>query len=82
MCSVERTGAVVGGQNLENSLLFSLLPGNLDGEELAPDYLLRHTVRSAEKSAWIALEIAGNGRNFAKFASNRTGEGVLPEALA
>jgi hypothetical protein len=29
---------------------------------------LRHTVCSAEKSAWISLKIAGNGRNFAILA--------------
>jgi hypothetical protein len=30
-----------GGQNLANSLLFSLLAGNLAGERLAPDCALR-----------------------------------------
>src|ERR1035441_5410439 len=31
-------------------------------------FSLRHTVWSAEKSAWISLEIAGNGRNSATLA--------------
>jgi hypothetical protein len=38
---------------------------------------LRHTICNAEKSARLALEFAGNGRNFAILASNRTGESVL-----
>jgi hypothetical protein len=72
MCSLERTGAVFGGENLENSLLNSLLAGNLGREELAPDCLLRHTVWSAEKSAWISLEIAEKWAQF-RYSCPETG---------
>jgi hypothetical protein len=56
------------GQNLANSLLFSLLAGNLAGEELAPDCALRHAVWTAEKPGCNSRKIARNGHNFASLA--------------
>src|SRR6266852_1507891 len=65
MCGLEIRSAVFGAQNLQNSLLNSLLAGNLGREWLAPDCLLRHTVWAAEKCGCIPLKIAGNCRNSA-----------------
>jgi hypothetical protein len=59
-----------GGQNLANSLYFSLLAGNFGGEELAPDCALRHAVSNAEKPGCVPRKIAGNHRNSADFALN------------
>jgi hypothetical protein len=41
MYSLEIRSAVLGPQNLQDSLLNSLLAGNLGRERLAPDCLLR-----------------------------------------
>jgi hypothetical protein len=44
MYSLEIRSAVLGPQNLQDSLLNSLLAGNLGREWLAPDSLLRHII--------------------------------------
>ena len=44
MCRLEKESAVLEGTIFKNSLLNSLLAGNLGGERLAPDCLLRHSV--------------------------------------
>ena len=49
-----------GGQNLANSLLFSLLAGNLGGERLAPDCALRHAVCTAERLRSPSAQIRDN----------------------
>jgi hypothetical protein len=68
MYSLEIRSAVFGARNLQNSLLNSLLAGNLGGEWLAPDCLLRHTLWVAEKSGCITARIVENRRNSAGLA--------------
>src|ERR1035441_953670 len=68
MCGLETRSALFEAQNCQNSLLNSLLAGNLGRERLAPDCLLRHAVRDAEKLGCIPLKIAGNRRNSATLA--------------
>jgi hypothetical protein len=62
-------------QNSENSLYFSLLAGNLGGERLAPDCVLRHAVWAAENSY---LYFPQNARDMPVFRdysqTNRTAE--------
>jgi hypothetical protein len=72
MCRLEKESAVLEGTIFKNSLLNSLLAGNLGRERLAPDCLLRHAVYTAEKSASCFPKIARNPRQFAVFYS-RTG---------
>src|ERR1017187_6331875 len=59
----------MGRLNSRNSLYFSLLAGNLAGEGLAADCLLRQTVSTAEKVRYVAPEISEKGRLFAVLPS-------------
>jgi hypothetical protein len=63
MYSLEIRSAVLGPQNLQDSLLNSLLAGNLGRERLAPDCLHRHSVWVAEKLSCITARIAENRGN-------------------
>src|SRR6266478_7707196 len=65
MCSLEKDRCIFEEQDIVNSLYFSLLAGNLGGEELARDCALRHTVWVAEKLGCIPANIARNRRNSA-----------------
>src|ERR1035438_1836615 len=57
----------MGRLNSRNSLYFSLLPGNLAGEGLAADCLLRQTVWTAEKLCCVAPLIGEKRGLFAVF---------------
>jgi hypothetical protein len=65
MYSLEIRSAVLEPQNLHDSLLNSLLAGNLGRERLAPDCPLRHPVCVAEKLGCTLVRIARNRRNSA-----------------
>ena len=67
MCRLEKESAVLEGTIFKNSLLNSLLAGNLVRERLAPDCLLRHTVWSAEKFDGHFLTIMRKARQFSIF---------------
>src|SRR5579862_6079040 len=60
MYSLEIRSAALGSQNLQDSLLNSLLAGKLGREWLAPDSLLRHTVWAEEKLGGIPTRITRN----------------------
>src|ERR1039457_5885174 len=68
MCRLEKESGGYWKQIFKNSLLNSLLAGNLGRERLAPDCLLRHAVCSAEKPACNSWEIARIGRNCASLS--------------
>src|ERR1035437_7246029 len=57
----------MGRLNSRNSLYFSLLAGNLGGEALAADCLLRQTVWTAEKLSCVAPLIGEKRGLFAVF---------------
>ena len=78
MYSLEIRSAVLEPQNLQNSLLNSLLAGNLGRERLAPDCLLRQQVLTAEK---LPRPLPRNTQNMPVFrnisSAKRTGENGL-----
>jgi hypothetical protein len=75
MCSLEKRILQFRGQKFANSLYFSLLAGNLGGEELAPDCTLRHPVWVAEKSGCIPLKIAAKKRRNSVILAPKPGTG-------
>src|ERR1039458_6960042 len=68
-----------GRLNSRNSLYFSLLAGNLAGEGLAADCLLRQTVSTAEKLCSVVPEISEKGRVFAVFPRETGPEKIIDE---
>jgi hypothetical protein len=73
MYGLEIRSTVFGAQNLQNSLLNSLLAGNLGGEWLAPDCLLRQQVLTAEK---VLAFLSRNTRNMPVFRNLRPQSGL------
>jgi hypothetical protein len=69
MCRLEKESAVLEGTIFKNSLLNSLLAGNLGRERLAPDCLLRHAVWTDANSRRSSLKSSRKARQFANFSS-------------
>jgi hypothetical protein len=67
-CEAWRAGVPILGSESAKFAVFFPVSREFKGERLEPDCSLYQQVCSAEKSARMAPEIAGNGRNFAILA--------------